>query len=77
MHDLEKTQYCLLGETAWVWSEKDVVWLTDQPPFGCVCVTLDELLHFLRLRVLLCNMGIVKCYVSRLGKEISVLSEVG
>lgn len=36
-------------------------------------MTLDELLHFLRLRVLLCNMGIVKCYVSRLGKRYQYL----
>lgn len=58
---------------AWVWGEKDIVWLMGQPPFWCV--TLDELLHFLSSRFLLCNMGIIKCYIPRLGREKWVLSK--
>lgn len=70
IRDLEKTQFCLLGEPGY---EKDIVWLMGQPPFWCV--TLDELLHFLSSHFLLCNMGIIKCYIPRLGREKWVLSK--
>lgn len=70
---LEKTKYFLWGKRAWVWGEKDIVWLMAQPPFQCV--TLDKLLHLLSPSFLLYNMGIIKCYVTWLGRENWVFSK--
>lgn len=38
VNDLEKMEYSLWGKRAWVWGEKDIIWIMAQPPFQCIAL---------------------------------------